>query len=311
MLMCSNYKMNAIRTINSCRPFQLLLFLSMVFGSYSWAEAVTPTHLTVQASPLSQVQIDEWESGARPEVLVAQEGVEYFRLMMSSAQSGQVYPVLGRIWLEDDRNHRLLLPLEKGSPFTELGQLVRWGVEFSPATLNSLNDGPYTLQLPIRWPQSGLDTVLFNVALSGFEDAHRLEIRAESDKWDISSLFDHHARDASIDIPVKICLDPYSVSSAGLSIQDETVMTNKVGDRLPYQLRLLSDNNEPQARYLDEVLKPEGIVQLPSLISSGIRKSVKDPCLGYLFRLSAPENVSGMASGHYSQTLFLTLSQDV
>lgn len=311
MLMCSDHKMNAKRSINSCQPCQLLLLFSMVFASYSWAETVTPTHITVQASPLTQAQLDEWESGARPEVLAEQEGMEYFRLMISSAQSGQAYPVSGRIWLEDDRNHRLLLPLEKGSPSTELGQLVRWGIEFSPAALNSFNDGPYTLQLPIRWPQSGMDTVFFNVALSGFEDAHRLEIRADSDKWDISKLFEHHARDASIDIPVKICLDPFSVSSAELSIQDETVMMNKVGDKLPYQLELLSDKNEQQTRYLDAVLKPEGIVQLPSLVSSGSRSWVKDPCLGYLFRLSAPEKSSGIASGHYSQTLFLTLSQDL
>lgn len=313
MLMYSDNKMSAKRSINSCRPFQLALLLSMVFGSNSWAETVTPTHLTVQASPLSQAQLGEWEGGARPDVLAEQEGTAYFRLMMSSAQSGQVYPVLGRIWLEDDRNHRLFLPLEKGSPSPALGQLVRWGLEFSPAALHTLNDGSYTLQLPLRWPQSGMDTVLFNVALSGFEDTHRLEIRADSDKWDINTLFDHHVRDASIsiDIPVKICLDPFSISSAALSIQDETVMTNKVGDKLPYQLELLNDKNEQQTRYLDAVLKPGGIVQIPALVSSGTRSGVKDPCLGYLFRLSVPEKSASIASGHYSQTLFLTLSQEV
>lgn len=311
MLICNDNKMNTKRTINSCQHFQMLLLLNMVFGTYSWAETVTPTHLIMQASPLTQAQLNEWESGARPEVLAEQEGMEYFRLIMSAAQSGQTYPVLGRIWLEDDRNHRLLLPMEKGGLSTELGQLVRWGIEFSPAALNSLNDGPYTLQLPIRWPQSGMDTVLFNVALSGFEDAHHLEIRVDSNKWDISTLFEHHARDVSIDIPAKICLDPLSISSAELSIQDETIMMNKVGDKLPYKLELLSDKNQRQTHYLDAVLKPEEIVQLPSLVSSGTRSRVKDPCLGYLFRLSVPEKSSDMAPGHYSQTLFLTLSQNV
>ncbi|WP_330544157.1 hypothetical protein V0242_09140 [Aeromonas hydrophila] len=268
-----------------------------------------PTHLTVQASPLSQVQLGEWEGGAHPDVLAEQEGTAYFRLMMSSAESGQVYPVLGRIWFEDDRNHRLFLPQEKGAPSTALGQLVRWGIEFFPTALHALHDGSYTLQLPLRWPQSGMDTVLFNVALSGFEDTHRLEIMADSDKWDISMLFDSHALDASVDIPVKICLDPFSVSSAALSIQEETVMTNKVGDKLPYQLELLNDKNEQQIRYLDAVLKPEKIVQIPALVSSGPLSGIKNTCLEYLFRLSVPEKRAGITSGHYSQTLFLTLSQ--
>lgn len=311
MLMYSDNKMNAKRSNNICLPFQLVLLLSIVFGSNSWAETVMPTHLTVQASPLSQVQLGEWEGGAHPDVLAEQEGTAYFRLMMSSAESGQVYPVLGRIWFEDDRNHRLFLPQEKGAPSTALGQLVRWGIEFFPTALHALHDGSYTLQLPLRWPQSGMDTVLFNVALSGFEDTHRLEIMADSDKWDISMLFDSHALDASVDIPVKICLDPFSVSSAALSIQEETVMTNKVGDKLPYQLELLNDKNEQQTRYLDAVLKPEKIVQIPALVSSGPLSGIKNTCLEYLFRLSVPEKRAGITSGHYSQTLFLTLSQNL
>lgn len=312
MLMNNDGQRPAQYSIKQYRLFIFLLLLGMVYGADSWAETVTPTHLNVQASPLSQRQSEEWDKGGRPEVLSEQADAGYFRLMMTSVQGGQAYPVLGRIWLTDEDNHRLLFPLEKSRSSTALGHLIRWGIEFSPSALTSMSNGAYTLQLPLSWPLSGIDRVLFNVELSGFEASHRLEMRVESDKWDISPLFSQQAQGGIIDIPLQICLDARSTSFAELSIQTKTVMTNQTGDELPYQLALQSDKNDQQTPYLDAVLTPEKPIRLsPLMYQSDTRSNIESPCHGYLFRLSALDRNANIVAGHYSQTLFLTLSQDV
>ncbi|MGU5760154.1 hypothetical protein [Aeromonas hydrophila] len=312
MLMNNECQWPAQRSIKQYRLSTFLLLLGMVCGAESWAETVTPTHLNVQASLLSQRQLEEWGKGGRPEVLSEQVDAEYFRLTMTSVQDGQEYPVLGRILLADEDNHSLLFPLEKSRSSDALGHLIRWGIEFSPLALTSLSNGSYTLQLPLSWPLSGIDRVLFNVELSGFEGGHRLEMRAESDKWDISTLFSQHAQGGIIDIPLQICLDARSTSFAELSIQTETIMTNQTGDKLPYQLALQSDKNDRQTSYLDAVLTPEKPIEIsPLRYQSEARSSIENPCHGYLFRLSAQDRHTNIATGHYSQTLFLTLSQDV